>query len=48
MIGWINLSVESFIRTTFGDDVWAKTVLNAHADANWLSSCPYPDSVTYE
>ena len=48
MIGWINLSVESFIRTTFGDDVWAKTVMNAHADANWLSSCPYPDSVTYE
>jgi hypothetical protein len=26
MIGWINLSVEAFIRDSFGDDAWAATV----------------------
>jgi len=55
MIGWINLSVESFITTTFGADKWAAVVdhLGDKAtgkafDTNWVSSCPYPDAVTYD
>jgi hypothetical protein len=30
MIGWINLSVEAFIRDSFGDDAWAATVAKVH------------------
>ena len=29
MIGWINLSVESFIRESFGDDVWTQLIAKA-------------------
>ncbi|GIL96581.1 hypothetical protein Vretimale_2365 [Volvox reticuliferus] len=48
MIGWINLSVEAFICDSFGRDAWLKIVEQAHVDSNWVSSCPYPDKVTYD
>ena len=31
MIGWINLSVESFIRDNFGDDTWVQLVAKVRA-----------------
>ena len=31
MIGWINLSVESFIRESFGDDVWTQLIAKARS-----------------
>ncbi|PNW71315.1 hypothetical protein CHLRE_16g649050v5 [Chlamydomonas reinhardtii] len=48
MIGWINLSVEAFICDSFGRDAWLKIIEQAHVDCNWVSSCPYPDKVTYD
>jgi hypothetical protein len=33
MIGWINLSVEAFIRESFGDDTWVTLVQKARACA---------------
>ncbi|GFR47155.1 hypothetical protein Agub_g8846, partial [Astrephomene gubernaculifera] len=49
MIGWVNSSVESFIRDKFGDDVWNDVVKAAGVgERGWVSSCPYPDSETYK
>ncbi len=41
--------MESFVRDTFGDDVW-KSVLEAAdmGSGGWVSSCPYPDADTYK
>ena len=33
MIGWINLSVEAFIRDSFGDDAWTATVAKVRPHA---------------
>ncbi|GFR46278.1 hypothetical protein Agub_g7832 [Astrephomene gubernaculifera] len=48
MIGWINLSVEAFICDSFGRDAWQRIVQEARVDCNWVSSCPYPDKITYD
>ncbi|GLI65462.1 hypothetical protein VaNZ11_008812 [Volvox africanus] len=49
MIGWVNNSVECFVRDTFGDDVWASVVdVAGVGKGGWVSSCPYPDSETYQ
>ncbi|KAG2441007.1 hypothetical protein HXX76_003860 [Chlamydomonas incerta] len=47
MIGWINISVESFVREKFGDAVWDQTLQASGVQAGWVSSCPYPDAATY-
>ncbi|KAG2450442.1 hypothetical protein HYH02_004944 [Chlamydomonas schloesseri] len=47
MIGWINISVESFVREKFGDGVWEQTLATSGVQAGWVSSCPYPDATTY-
>jgi len=39
MIGWINLSVEAFIRESFGDDVWAQLIVKARRAARCERSC---------
>lgn len=48
MLGWINLSIESFVTDTFGADAWAAILGASGAHANWVSSCPYSDKITYE
>jgi hypothetical protein len=40
MIGWINLSVEAFIRESFGDDVWVALVAKARACENRSGAAP--------
>ncbi|EFJ47487.1 guanylyl and adenylyl cyclase family member, partial [Volvox carteri f. nagariensis] len=47
---WINNSVESFVRDTFGDAVWTSvlTAAGVSDSGGWVSSCPYPDSETYK
>jgi hypothetical protein len=47
MIGWINLSVKAFIIDSFGPDAWAKILAESGEKEEWISSCPYSDSVTY-
>jgi hypothetical protein len=42
MIGWINLSVEAFIRESFGDDVWVALVAKARAAENRRGSAAPP------
>ncbi len=41
-------AVEAFICDSFGRDAWLQIVKQAHVDCNWVSSCPYPDKVTYD
>ena len=41
-------AVEGFICDTFGRDVWLKIIEKSHVDTSWVSSCPYPDKVTYD
>ncbi|EFJ46683.1 guanylyl and adenylyl cyclase family member [Volvox carteri f. nagariensis] len=41
-------AVEAFICDSFGRDAWLKIIKQAHVDCNWVSSCPYPDKVTYD
>ncbi|GLC33173.1 hypothetical protein PLESTB_000362800 [Pleodorina starrii] len=49
MIGWVNNAVESFVRDTFGDDVWSSVLKAAGVGTGgWVSSCPYPDVETYK
>ncbi|GLC52309.1 hypothetical protein PLESTB_000607500 [Pleodorina starrii] len=38
----------AFICDSFGRDAWLKIIKQAHVDCNWVSSCPYPDKVTYD
>lgn len=47
MIGWINLSVKAFITDSFGPDAWVKILAESGEKEEWISSCPYSDSVTY-
>lgn len=40
MLGWINLSVQSFITTVYGADKWDQVVAAAGVSTNWVqSSC---------
>jgi guanylate cyclase soluble subunit beta len=48
MLGWINISICSFICGTFGVEKWEAVVAAAGVTPNWASSCPYSDKVTYE
>lgn len=48
MIGWINLSVEAFIRESFGDEAWEAILARTKHDSKWVSSIPYPDKITYD
>lgn len=48
MLGWINLSIESFIVDTFGADKWDQILKASGVHKNWVSSCPYSDKITYE
>jgi len=48
MLGWINLSIESFVVDTFGADKWEVILKNSGVHKNWVSSCPYSDKITYE
>lgn len=47
MLGWINLSIEEFIRETFGEEKWQQVLKVSGVHRNWVSSCPYPDKDTY-
>lgn len=48
MLGWINISIASFICDTFGVDKWEEVVATAGVSTNWAATCPYSDKVTYE
>lgn len=28
--------------------MWLQIVKQSHVDCNWVSSCPYPDKITYD
>ncbi|PNH02901.1 Guanylate cyclase soluble subunit beta-1, partial [Tetrabaena socialis] len=40
--------LEAFITDSFGREAWLQIIKQAHVDCNWVSSCPYPDKVTYD
>ena len=48
MIGWINQSVEAFIKDSFGEDKWLTILAESGVSYPWVSSCPYSDAITYE
>lgn len=48
MLGWINLSIESFVTDTFGAEAWQQILAASGVHKNWVSSCPYSDKITYE
>ena len=48
MIGWINLSVQAFITSKFGEEAWLKVIDESKVVPQWISTCPYPDKQTYE
>ena len=49
MIGLINISIQAFVVDTFGDEAWRKVVEGSGVTSTtWISSCPYPDSTTYD
>lgn len=48
MIGWLNNSVEWFIRDSFGEEKWLQILDESKVAYPWVSSCPYSDKVTYE
>eukprot|EP00878_Enallax_costatus_P026891 GHUV01028902.1.p1 GENE.GHUV01028902.1~~GHUV01028902.1.p1 ORF type:complete len:767 (+),score=239.67 GHUV01028902.1:298-2598(+) len=48
MLGWINLSVQSFITTAFGGDKWDQVAAAAGVGTNWVTACPYSDKITYD
>ncbi len=48
MLGWINLSIKSFIIDSFGAQAWEDVLQHSGVSADWVSSCPYSDKHTYE
>jgi guanylate cyclase soluble subunit beta len=44
----LELQVESFILKAFGEEAWNKIVAESGVQYGWVSSCPYPDKITYE
>ena len=36
MIGWINLSVEAFVRDSFGDAAWEAILEKTKEDPSWV------------
>jgi guanylate cyclase soluble subunit beta len=48
MIGVINIAIRAFVVDTFGQAAWQQVVEGADVRPNWISSCPYPDSHTFD
>jgi len=47
MLGWINQMIQAFVVETFGQDAWEQIKEKAGVNTNWVSTCPYSDSMTY-
>lgn len=48
MLGWLNLSIEAFVTENFGADKWKEVVAAVGCNTNWVTNCPYSDTITYE
>lgn len=47
-LGYVNISLESFVLDVYGNEVWVKAKEEANLQAqSWLSGCAYADDQTY-
>ena len=42
------MSVEAFIKDSFGEAIWLKILDRVHTESTWISSKSYPDKITYD
>jgi hypothetical protein len=46
--GVINVCLEEFVTSTFGEQAWLEILAESGVQIPWVTTCAYADEVTYK